>query len=171
MNSLTQDCTRFFDLRIPLFCLILGVNSTGYAGLETTGTHTTHLEPESYCALHEVSGGQSRVDGYVPGTAYLLEFFLKNLSNILDDPTLDQFGVQGSGTTLQDDADMIILGYPMFGIDPSIGSAEIEFGLDDAHTILDILKFEPELVNLDESTCHELEISVTLIIEELENGE
>ena len=73
--------------------------------------------------------------------------------------------------SLTKEAELIILGYPLYGIDPDISDSERETSLDDAYIIIEMLEKEPELINLDEDTQFELKATVESMIEELENGE
>lgn len=171
MNPQYINNNRISHWLIPLFCIFMGTNSNGIANSDM---QSFNLEVNTVLATHEIDQNnedQSGLNGYVPGAAHILDMILKSLSNVLDDPTLEGAVIENHGDSINENADLLILGYPMFGLDPNLSYSEVEIGLDDAYILIDILKHEPELVNLDEDTQFELRETAEAIIEELENGE
>ncbi len=177
MNS--QHSTRSSLWSIPLICNFTVISCLGIANADTNvGNIAPKSEAVAPLDLGMAGKTQPGLVGYLPSGAYILEFIIRNLANILDDPTLDDFVLENDSfvlenadASLKENADLLILGYPLFGVDSSLTQSETETGLDDAYILLDILKNEPELVSLDEDTQFELIATAEAIIEELEDAQ
>jgi len=105
------------------------------------------------------------------GIDMLLDIVIKYLILILEDPTESNAQLYENGDSLLETADTLILGYPFYGLKTDLTQAEIEHGLDDANTLINLLKENPDDTSLDEDTRFELNATALAVIEELTNGE
>ena len=105
------------------------------------------------------------------GIDMLLDIVIKYLILILEDPTESSLQLYENGESLLETADTLILGYPFYGLKTNLTPAEIEYGLDDANTLINLLKENPNDTSLDEDTRFELNATALAVIEELNNGE
>jgi hypothetical protein len=105
------------------------------------------------------------------GIDLVLDSLVKFLILLLDAPLDNQTLLNGSTEPLKETADALILGYPFFGLDPDLTNSEIEFGLDDAYSLIDLLEKNPNGFSIDDNTEFELKATAKAIIEELEDGE
>lgn len=105
------------------------------------------------------------------GIGLVLDALIKYLISILDAPLTSPTQFDGNPEPFLVTTDTLILGYPLYGLDPNLTNSEIEYGLDDAYSLIDILEKNPDDISLDEDTQFELKATAQAIIEELEDGE
>lgn len=170
MNPQYHNNTRSPHWQIPLKWGILGILCVG----TTNATVVPGQSHQSDRAAPLNLGGEAVNPGLISnpvGMDLLLEILVNYLILILDAPLDDPAQLNGSSQAFNDTTDTLILGYPFFGLDPDLTNSEIEYGLDDAYTLIDILEKNPDDINLDEDTQFELKATAEAIIKELEDGE
>tara|TARA_R110002111_G_scaffold137620_4_gene203398 strand:+ start:965 stop:1357 length:393 start_codon:yes stop_codon:yes gene_type:complete len=100
-----------------------------------------------------------------------LDILIKYLILVLEDPTTDAVPAQQGGETLAESVNLLVMGYPFFGIAPDLTLSEIEIGLENAYDIVDLLDKSRSEIGLDFETQDDLRETVESIIEDLIDDE
>lgn len=100
-----------------------------------------------------------------------LDILIKYLILVLDDPTTEDISASQGGETLTESVNILILGYPFYGIAPDLTLSEIEIGLENANDIIDLLDKSQNEISLDIGTLVDLRETVESVIVGLNNVE
>jgi len=101
----------------------------------------------------------------------LLDSLIRYLIIILDDPTTENFQLNDAGETLAESTNILVLGYPFYGLAPDLTDNEMETGIEYANDIVEILNSEQNEISLDLDAQMKLRETAESIIVELLNGQ
>jgi|GEM_PF-3393293 len=171
MNSQHHNVIRSSLWQIPLNWSILGILCVGTSNAMVVSPQPLlNWEGISLDPKYGANTHPGLIENAL-GIDLILDVLIKYLISILDAPLADQTHLDENSEPLSITADTLILGYPLFGLNTNLTISEIEYGLDDAYSLIDLLEKNPDDISLDEDTQFELKATSQAIIEVLENGE
>ncbi len=105
------------------------------------------------------------------GVNLSLEILIKMLSELLASPVEMQSTYASLNTELEHSADLLILGYPVYGFESDLSPIEIQDGIDDGYALIDLVQENSTIIALSQESQDQLKETVECMIEELESHE